>query len=126
MEEKKTDIIELLLSTGCNRPEKELKMTRLSQELGQDVVFKIRALSYNAVNEFIKGKDDIEPYIVLEGLVSPDLKDTRLLAKYHALTPVELLRDARFLRAGEVFSLAKEIEELSGYNGNIYEEIAKN
>lgn len=121
-----TDLLELLLSASCQLPEKELKMGRLSKELGTDVIFKIRGLSFNQIDEYVKNKEDSEINIILEGLVSPNLKDARLLQKFGAFTPAELLRDQRFLRPGEVLKLAVEIERLSGYSDNIFEEITKN
>jgi hypothetical protein len=120
------DIIDLLLSNSPKVPEKELRMDRLSEELGTDVVFKIRALSYNTVAKFVRGKDESELCIVLEGLVSPNLKDGRLLEKYKAATPMELLKTNNFLLPGEVAELALRIEQLSGYRANAFEEVIKN
>ena len=121
------NVIDLLLSQTPVYPQKSIKMIRLSKALGQDVVFKIRGLDYKAVDEFLKGSGgDSDISIVLHGLLSPDLKDARLLQKYGALTPAELLRDQRFLRPGEVQKLSNEIARLSGYSENILEEITKN
>ncbi|MEG1967325.1 MAG: hypothetical protein RR142_06585 [Clostridia bacterium] len=125
-EDCKTDILDLLLSKAPQYPTKKLKMNRLSEELDAEVVFEIRALSFNQIDDYIRNKDDSEINIILEGLVSPDIKDDRLLKKFGALTPGELLRDPRFLRPGEVLKLAVEIERLSGYSDKIFEEIAKN
>lgn len=125
--EENTGLLELLLAGRLEEPpEKLLKMSRLSKELGRPVNFKIRALSYNQINEFVRGKEDSELLIVLEGLAEPDLRDKRLLAKFGALTPLELLRDKRFLRPGEVISLSRQIEQLSGYREDVFEDAIKN
>lgn len=121
-----TNYIELLLERAPAMPEKQLEMKRLSKELGVPVMFRIRAVSYSHVVNDILGKPDAEVMLVLDGLVSPNIKDQRLLAKFGAPTPAELLRDARFLRPGEVMRLAKEIERLSGFGDEVFEEITKN
>lgn len=42
--------MELLLGMGARKQaEKEIKLLSLSEELGKDVVFKIRSLPYNTV-----------------------------------------------------------------------------
>lgn len=121
------NILDLLLSKTPQYPEKSVKMARLSKELGEEVVFKIRALPYTAVQDYIKSDaEDSDINIVLGGLVEPDLKDSRLLNKYGAVTPAELLRDARFLRPGEVLKLSNEIGKLSGFGEKVFEEIEKN
>lgn len=124
--EAETDVLELLLSADPHVPEKELVMARLSEELGCEVKFKIRAMSYNAITEFVRGNDDSTLRVILEGLVSPDLKDSRLLAKYKAATPLELLKNPAFLQPGEVENLSIEIERLSGYRPDTFRETIKN
>lgn len=124
--ETETDILELLLSATPKLPEKELVMTRLSDELGVEVRFRIRALSYTTITEFIRGKGDFDLRVVMEGLVSPSLKDTRLLMKYNAATPLELLKKTEFLLPGEVAELALEINQLSGYGDETFKEVIKN
>lgn len=126
MTEAEPDVLELLLSAAPQVPEKELVMTRLSKELKKEVRFKIRAMSYSTVSEFIRGKDDSSFLVVLEGLISPNLKDPRLLAKYNAATPLELLKNPAFLLPGEVENLSIEIERLSGYTNGTFKEVVKN
>ncbi|MEG2526710.1 MAG: hypothetical protein RSA62_05775, partial [Oscillospiraceae bacterium] len=75
-EDCKTDILDLLLSKAPQYPTKKLKMNRLSEELDAEVVFEIRALSFNQIDDYIRNKDDSEINIILEGLVSPNIKDT--------------------------------------------------
>lgn len=118
--------MDLLLSAKPPVLERQIKMKRLSQELGKPVVFTIKALSYNVLNEFVVNKDESDLWTVLEGLVEPNLKDPRLLDKYGAATPIELLKDLRFIRPGEITKLATEIHRLSGYSNDVFEDIVKN
>lgn len=134
MEEKKNteavneeiNLLDLLLSAKPPVLEKQIEMKRMSEELGQPVVFTIKALSYNTLNEFIFGKSDSDVRTVMEGLVKPNIRDAKLLEKYGAATPVELLKDLRFIRPGEVTKLAVEIHKLSGYGEDIFADVVKN
>lgn len=134
MEEKKNleavneeiNLLDLLLSAKTPVLEKQIEMKRMSEELGRPVVFTIRALSYNTMNEFINGKADPDVRTVMEGLVAPDLKDASLLDKYGAATPIELLKDLRFIRPGEITFLAIEIQKLSGYSKDVFGDVVKN
>lgn len=124
--EPEANVLDLLLKAKIDRPpEKSIRSSRLSRELGQPVVFKIRAVGYGKVTE-LKDQEDVELRLVLAGLAEPDLKDSRLLEKYGAPTPMELLRDMRFLLPGEVTELAREIEKLSGFRKTVFEEVRKN
>lgn len=50
--------MELLLGMGARKQaEKEIKLLSLSEELGKDVVFKIRSLPYNTVAR-LREKED--------------------------------------------------------------------
>lgn len=123
---EETNLLDLLLSAKSPVLEKQIEMKRMSEELGQPVVFTIKALSYNTLNEFITNKPDPDLRTVLEGLAAPDLKDASLLAKYEAATPMELLKDLRFIRPGEITYLAIEIQKLSGYSKDIFGDVVKN
>ena len=119
------DTLELLLK--CNTaelPKKELRMKRLSEAAGGDVVFSIQAINFNEGSE-IKGRksEDIPLFVILEGVVSPDLKNAELMKKYKAATPIEMLKE--LLLPGEIEDLSREIETLSGYRGSTVEEIKK-
>lgn len=121
-----TNVLDLLLNASVELPTKKVKMKRLSKALGSEFSITLQALSYNQVVEYIRDKDDSELRILLEGIVDPDLKDSRLLSKYNAATPLELLKNPRFLLPGEVTGLSREIEELSGYRQTTFSEIKKN
>ena len=120
------EAIELLLSANPRQlPEKEYKITSLSEETGGDVVFKLRALPYNRAAEIKRGNtEDMNIDIILAGVVSPDLRNQALLEKYGAVTPAEMLK--KLLLPGELDEIAMRIEQLSGYRLTLTEEVKKN
>jgi hypothetical protein len=119
------NVLDLLLSNATKKPpEREYKINRLSRDLGVDIVFTLKALSYQSVTD-IRRMDESEQsiHIILKGTVSPDLKDDSLLAKYGVVTPAELLK--QLLLPGEIDELALRIEKLSGFKTNMTEEVKK-
>lgn len=105
-------------------PEKEIKIKRLTKLCGADVSFKIRALPYSRVADVRRvAGDDMSIDIILAGVVSPDFKDGRLLAKYKAVTPAELVK--AMLLPGEIEDVSREIEKLSGFRTVTIEDIKK-
>jgi hypothetical protein len=68
-------------------------------------------------------KDDLNVHILLAGTVEPNLKDSELLAKFHAETPAELVK--KMLLIGEIEDLSRAVEKLSGYRETTVEEIKK-
>lgn len=109
------DILELLLSKEITKlPEKVIKHKRLSKECGQDVTFKLRALTYEKSYDIMKlHQEDIEAYIVLDGIVEPSLRNNELMKKYGAITPIELIK--KLFLHGEIIEISREIEKLSGF-----------
>ena len=103
---------------------KDVKIKRLSEICGGDVIFRLKQLSYSRMNEIVgqhRMDDDLSVFIVLAGTVSPDLKNQSLLDKYKAPTPAELLKS--MLLPGEIEDLSREVERLSGYRYNTLEEV---
>lgn len=117
--------LDLLLKADIpDLPEKEFKLKRLSTICGAPVIFKLRGLPYNRASELIKSqKEDLNVHILLAGTVEPDLKDSELLAKFHAETPAELVK--KMLLPGEIEDLSRAVEKLSGYREVTIEEIKK-
>lgn len=123
------NVLDLLLKAdACSvtkLPEKEYKVKRLSALVGEPVVFKLKALPYSRAYELTNGTtDDMNVHIILAGVVEPSFKDSALLEKYGAVTPAELVK--KILQPGEIDTLAKNIEELSGYRKTVIEEVKKN
>ncbi|WP_312695601.1 phage tail assembly chaperone [Caproiciproducens sp.] len=115
----------LLKSETPNPPEKQIKLKRLSEICGGDVIFTMKALTYSRVVEIkdTHSGDDMEVYILLAGVSSPDLKAKELLEKYKAATPAELVKN--MLLPGEITDISREVEILSGYRISTVEEIKK-
>lgn len=93
MEEKRTDLLALLLRPELPNVQKELptaeyRVKRLSEALGTDVVFKLRALPYGkvkSIRDSVAGDPMLD--ILLAGCVEPDLKAKELKEKYGGATP---------------------------------------
>lgn len=122
------DIIDLLLNAdngSFKLPEKEVKHNRLSDQLGSDVIFTIRALSLTRLEEIKQqaAEDDAELYarVVAEGIVTPDLG--RLKEKFGVLKKTDVVK--KLLLAGEITRLYMIISELSGYGQGTLEDIKK-
>ncbi len=120
------DVLDILLKSNIPKlPEKEIKLKRLSNEWGQDVIFSIRALTYNRVVEIknLHSEDDMGIHIMLEGVIKPNLRDEELKRKYNAPTPVEMVK--AMLLPGEIEDISRAIERLSGYRITTVEEVKK-
>lgn len=96
-------------------PEKEFKIDRLSELVGQDVIFRLRGLSYKQVRQTQdKPLDERALYIVLEGCVEPNFRKAQLLCPEKGIATSLDAISAR-LTAGEIDELSMEIQKLSGY-----------
>ena len=116
------NVMDLLLKAQSRKlPEKKVRLKMLSKELGQDVIFKIRALPYSEVARIREKEDDMNVYIVLAGVVEPNLRSTELMQKYDAPTPIEMIK--AMLLPGEIEDISRQIERLSGYRVETLEEI---
>lgn len=122
--EKEMSIIDLLCGMDTpSAPTAEVKIKRLSELAKQEVVFKIKALSYDKISEANKFDDDYNINLVRMGTVEPSLKDEKLLSKFGAKTPNELLK--KMLLPGEIAKIANKIGNLSGFEQCSVEEIKK-
>lgn len=127
MEEKKSDLLELLLRPELPNVMKELptaryKLTRLSEAAGQDVVFTLRALPYGQVQRLRESESgDTEVHILLAGCVDPDLKSQALRDRFGGATPAETVK--AMLLPGEIADLSRAVERLCGYRRLTIEEV---
>ncbi|MGO5114178.1 phage tail assembly chaperone [Candidatus Avoscillospira sp. LCP25S3_F1] len=114
--------------------EQDYKVLRLSEELGQDVVFKLRGLSYNKCHELAE-REETDVWTALAGVAEPDLQDPRLAVQYdllqegeawgrHGVTPPDLVK--AMLLPGEISALSRAIQQLSGYRTISLEAVKKN
>ena len=122
-----SDLLDLLLKPEVPNVQKKLpvaeyKVKRLSELVGQDVVFKLRALPYGKVEEIKDSiSKDVQVHIVLSGLVEPNPKSKDLASKFGGETPAETLK--AMLLPGEIEDLSRAIEKLTGYRMNTIEEV---
>lgn len=126
MEEMK-DLVSLLLRSEIPNVLKDLPTTRyrvkrLSDLVGQDVVFTLRGLPYGKVQQ-LRGSlsDDASIHILLQGCVEPDLKDPALKERYGGATPAETVK--AMLLPGEIEDLSRAVEKLCGYRRLTIEEV---
>jgi hypothetical protein len=126
MRRRRMDALQILLSRERELPvqERDVKLKRLSRKGEEPVVFTLRSLSYNRVEDIKKiSGDDGKLHIVLAGVKSPDLKNQELLDHYGAATPLDLIK--LMLLPGEIEDLCREIEQLSGYRTATLEVLKK-
>ena len=118
-EEKKTDLVSLLLRPELPNVQKELptakyKVNRLSELLGTDVVFTLKGLPYGKVQKLRESLfGDVDIHILLQGCVDPDLKDPALKDRFGGATPAETVK--AMLLPGEIADLSRAVERLCGY-----------
>ena len=119
MEEKK-DLVSLLLRPELPNVLKELptaryRVKRLSELIGEDVVFTLRGLPYGKVQKLRESlSDDVSVHILLQGCVEPDLKDPALKERYGGATPAETVK--AMLLPGEIEDLSRAVEKLCGFS----------
>lgn len=117
-------------------PTKQVEITRLSERTGEPVVFTVRALLGDELQECqeaakkpSKNGDDEEQdghllqiMVLLSACKDPNLRDKALLELYDVATPEQLF-DGTFLLPGERYQLFTAIQELSGFGENAVAEI---
>ena len=127
MEEKRTDLLALLLRPELPNVQKELptaeyRVKRLSEALGTDVVFKLRALPYGkvkSIRDSVAGDPMLD--ILLAGCVEPDLKAKELKEKYGGATPAETVK--AMLLPGEIEDLSRAVERRCGFRRITIDEV---
>lgn len=121
------DLLQLLLRPELPNVQKELpttqyKVKRLSELVGEDIVFQLRGLPYGKVQKLKSSmSDDSSVQIVLAGCVDPDWKSPELKEKYGGATPAETMKAV--LLPGEIEDLSRAVERLCGYRKVTIEEV---
>lgn len=106
-------VLSILLAHDVPEPQtKKMKIRRLSQLYGEDVVITIKELPYSTVAD-IRNLDEYDVHTVLAGVTDIDFKNAELKSKYGAQNPAELVK--KMFQPGEIADIAREIERLSGY-----------
>ena len=127
MEKMPNDLLAALLRPELPNVQKDLatckvKILRLSELLGQDIVFTLRGLPYGKVQSLKESlSDDTSVHILLAGCVEPNLKAPELKEKYGGTTPAETVK--AMLLPGEIDDLARQIEKLCGFRKATIEEV---
>ena len=129
--------IDLLMGLDTEKatevPTKELKIKRLSELTGADFVVKVKALSAKRFTELvsdIKSKDgavdlskayDANVKIATAGLVDPSLKDKDLQEHFGVSTPGQLIE--KIFNGAEIGAIADAVTAISGFGGDVIEEV---
>lgn len=116
----KADVVNKL----AERPEKKVKMERLSKLFGFDFIITLRAIDperYADIQkmavDFTNGSaDNIDIYqmqtqTLLAGIADPDLKNKDLLEKFGAVLPGDIIR--KLFLAGEIATLRHRLQNLT-------------
>lgn len=116
---KKGSVLDLLLNGDLpdvrkKLPEKRMRIDRLSELAGHDVIFTLRGIPYKDIRQVQKKTDAIAVNMVLEGCVEPNFHDKRLLnPEKNIATPIDAI--TAMLTPGEIDELSVEIQMLDGY-----------
>ncbi len=132
-----SNTLDLLLKLNpdqITKPSRQVEMKRLSEVLGEKVVFTCQAINADKFSEIqeqavkigngqIENIDtgEIQIFTILEGVKEPSLKSKELREKLNCHTPKELV--TRLLLPGEITQLYNIISELSGFGGDTVAEI---
>lgn len=111
------DTLTMLLEKELPAPQtKEVKVKRLTEAFGTPFVLTLKQIPFHRVRDIQKMNGTgqaINNATILEGVVSPNLRDARLMEKYGVHTPGDVL--PILFTPGEIDEIAEAIEELSGY-----------
>lgn len=109
-------------------PTREVPMARLTELMGESFTVKCQAIDgeryadiqRSAIDLNKKGgiKNlnlfDMQVLTVIDGVVEPSMKDSKLLKHFGCATPKDLVK--KLFLAGEIAELSNVITELSGYD----------
>jgi hypothetical protein len=136
-----SNIMALLLGADKGKlqhlPTKQVEITRLSEIFGEPAIFTVRAITsaeyLEAQEKAITfnrrgGVEDVQSdayqvFVLMYGLIDPDIKSKDLQEFFGAATTKELLESTNFLAPGEFLRLFNAIAELSGFSEEAVKEI---
>ena len=109
-------------------PKREVEVLRLTQVLGEPFKVVCQAIDGERYADIQKASIDLnkkggvrninlfdmQVLTVIDGVVDPNLKDTKLLNHFGCVTPKELVK--KLFLAGEIAELSNVVTELSGYD----------
>ena len=114
--------------TITEMPKREVEVPRLTQVLGEPFKVVCQAIDGERYADIQKASIDLnkkggvrninlfdmQVLTVIDGVVEPSLKDTKLLNHFGCVTPKELVK--KLFLAGEIAELSNVVTELSGYD----------
>lgn len=114
--------------TLTEMPKREVEVPRLTQVLGEPFKVVCQAIDGERYADIQKASIDLnkkggvrninlfdmQVLTVIDGVVEPSLKDTKLLNHFGCVTPKELVK--KLFLAGEIAELSNVVTELSGYD----------
>ena len=114
--------------TLTEMPKREVEVPRLTQVLGEPFKVVCQAIDGERYADIQKASIDLnkkggvrninlfdmQVLTVIDGVVEPSLKDTKLLQHFNCITPKELVK--KLFLAGEIAELSNVVTELSGYD----------
>lgn len=110
--------IDVLLNNDAaiSNIKKDAKINRLSDFAGSDVVFKVRAISYDEYVKILREDDNanVKLKVCSVAVVDPNLNNKSLQMKYGAADSEDLVD--KMLLMGEISMLYDEICNISGFN----------
>ena len=121
------DLLEADVKKVTEQPKKKVEVKRLSERFGKKMEMELTTISPQRHAEIERqavqigkkgGVKDIDIFFlqvmtVIEGTVDPNFKDKKLLEKFGAATPKDMV--TKLLLSGEIADLYNDINELSGY-----------
>lgn len=137
MSKKSLDLLLGLDKSKIQRPSRKIELNRLSQLVGEPVIFTCQALTMDEFQEIQevsisfgkKGEledfstNNVQIFTLLKGIVDPSLTDAKLLETYGATTPKQLIESSKLLLPGEVTQLYNVISSLSGFGEDSVKEL---
>lgn len=114
--------------TLTEMPKREVDIPRLTQVLGEPFKVVCQAIDGERYADIQKASIDLnkkggvrninlfdmQVLTVIDGVVEPSLKDSKLLSHFGCVTPKELVK--KLFLAGEIAELSNVVTELSGYD----------
>ncbi|MDU6854565.1 MAG: phage tail assembly chaperone [Zhenhengia sp.] len=114
--------------TLTEMPKREVEVPRLTQVMGEPFKVVCQAIDGERYADIQRASIDLnkkgglrninlfdmQVLTVIDGVVEPNLKDTKLLNHFGCVTPKELAK--KLFLAGEIAELSNVVTELSGYD----------
>jgi len=137
MSQLSLDLLLKMDKSKIQRPTAKIEMSRLSELVGEAVIFTCQALTMDEFEEVQevsvsfgkKGEleefstNKVQIFTLLKGIVDPKLSDSKLLEAYGVTTPKQLIEESKLLLPGEVTQLYNVISSLSGFGDEAVKEL---